>query len=164
MAVIRRGDTIMAKSWDRLGTILEVPSLLQLLAKKGVNVVVCQGGSTDNPEGMLMTHLLLSVSQFELQKIRSRTKDALAERRRQGRRDTRRRYGWTATPDGRFVPNEDEQRTIGEIQEAIDMGETLRAICDELESKGVPAPEAGSRWHPSTISRILKRVTGTQVA
>ncbi|OAI53937.1 hypothetical protein AYO47_03890 [Planctomyces sp. SCGC AG-212-M04] len=160
MAVVKRGDTIVCKTWDRLGTILEVPTLLQSLAKRGINIQVCQGGDATTDEGQLLTHVLLSVSQFELLKIRRRTRDALAERRRQGRRDTRRRYGFKAV-DGQFVPEETEQKVIEEIRDAVEMGETLRSIAADLEARGVPAPEAGSKWHPSTLSRLLRRIHQT---
>lgn len=158
LSVVRKGDQIMAKSWDRLGTILEVPGLLRMLSKKGVNVVVCQGGDSESPEGMLLTNLLLSVAQFEVQALRKRTSAAIQSRRRNGLRYCRKIFGFDHTESGELVPNESEQGTIRYILELREeLGMTLAAIAETLESEGISPPEQGGRWHASTISRLVKR-------
>ena len=71
-----------------------------------------------------------------------------------------RRYGYLLDerPDGgrAYVPVPEEQAVIAEIRELRVGQHTLREICAELESRGVPGP-TGRGWSEPTVHRILKR-------
>jgi hypothetical protein len=38
-----------------------------------------------------------------------------------------------------------------------DSGSTLRAICAELQRKGIPTKTGAAEWHPYTVAGILGR-------
>jgi hypothetical protein len=53
-----------------------------------------------------------------------------------------------------LVENSLEQRAISLVRNLGAEGHSLRAICRELEKEGYQP--IGKRWHPKTISSILK--------
>ena len=65
-------------------------------------------------------------------------------------------YGWDADADGRLTPNESEQAVLEAIENLRDRGWSLRAICAEMEARGVKTKTGKTTWQPKVISRLLK--------
>ena len=95
---------------------------------------------------------------YERALIRMRTKAALSVKRRRGE--------WTgSTPFGhrvdisdgvkRLTPDSGEQQALGLIRGFVLDGLTPTQIARRLEEEGVPC--RGSRWHKTTVTRILAR-------
>ena len=59
-----------------------------------------------------------------------------------------------------FVPEPSEARVIKEATERYLGGETIEAICSDLDARGVPSPtwraEPGTHWHPKTLAGLLR--------
>ena len=64
-------------------------------------------------------------------------------------------FGHRAT-GGALVPDEREQAVIARARELHAAGASLRQVGATLEAEG-HAPKRGSRWHPTTVARVLKR-------
>jgi DNA invertase Pin-like site-specific DNA recombinase len=97
---------------------------------------------TTTPAGEAMANVLATFAQFERRLISQRTRDALAEKRRQGVRLGR--------------PRQLPARVVKRIVRARQRGDTLAAIAERLNRDGVATAHGGARWHPSTVSAVLQ--------
>lgn len=81
---------------------------------------------------------------------------ALARKKAKGERIGPPPYGFQVAEDGIHLEEEpQEQRVLDVIQRLHAQGESIRAIARTLEKYAVPA--RGSKWHPTTVARILAR-------
>lgn len=111
---------------------------------------------TSTSNGNLMLNIMMSVAQWEREVISERTAEALALKRERGQRAGEIPFGMRLADDGvHLEPHPGEQRAIELIQELRAAGRSLRWIVRELEARSVPA--RGSRWHLTTVARIVKR-------
>jgi len=85
-----------------------------------------------------------------------RTKAALAAKKARGERVGQVPMGFDADADGRLHLNEDEQKALKIIRELHGRGWTLRAICAELEQRGIKTKKGKAKWQPKTVARIAK--------
>lgn len=54
-----------------------------------------------------------------------------------------------------FIPDESQARVIREAKDRYLAGETLEAITDDFNSRGVPSPKGG-KWWPRTLGKVLR--------
>jgi len=112
--------------------------------------------------GRLVLHVLMSVSQWEVEKCSERTKDSLAHLKAQGVKLGAEALGWERTQErdehGRCKvrPVATELETIERIRVLRTEGCSLRAIARRLEEEGRPT-KRGGRWCHRTIKGVLKR-------
>jgi DNA invertase Pin-like site-specific DNA recombinase len=99
------------------------------------------GVDTTTPAGEMLANVLASFAQYERRIIGQRTKDALAEKRRQGVRLGR--------------PRVVDDEVIARIVAARNAGHTLASIAASLNADEVPTVRGGRRWHDSTVRCIL---------
>lgn len=105
-----------------------------------------------------MRQITAAFAEYELALIRSRTKAALAEKRRRGERVGGIPYGFKLAQDGKtLIAVTQEQATITKITRMRKHGKSLRKIADALNQIKIPSPK-NRLWNPMTISKILKRV------
>ena len=108
------GVLVVAKR-DRIGRDVFVCAMVERLAARAGAVVACASGAGngEGPEALLMRRLLDAFAEFERALIRTRTREALAVKRRRGERIGSVPYGWRLASDGvHLVADEDEQRII----------------------------------------------------
>jgi DNA invertase Pin-like site-specific DNA recombinase len=98
---------------------------------------------TTTPAGEAMANVLATFAQFERRLIGQRTKEALAEKRRQGVRLGR--------PPA--IPKTVANRILRERKK----GATLAQIAEGLNADGVPTPRGGKLWRPSSLEASLRR-------
>ena len=143
---LRKGDAqaLYAQRLDRLSrSVADFAHLLDLAKRQGWTVVVLDADvDTSTPSGEFLVNVLASAAQYERRIIGARTRDALAQRRREGVRLGR--------PS--CLPAEVVARIVRERQ----AGATLRAIAQGLTADAVPTAHAGAAWHASTVSKALK--------
>jgi DNA invertase Pin-like site-specific DNA recombinase len=137
------GDALIVAKLDRLGrSALDVLRLAEAARDKGWRLVACDLGlDTGTPVGAFTLTALAAVAQLERDLIAQRTRDALAELKRQGVRLGRP----VAIP-------EDIRQRVAELRTA---GLSQRAVADQLNAEGVPTARGG-RWHGGTVCHVMR--------
>jgi len=154
------GDELVVVKRDRLGRDPYLMGWIELECKKrGARVVSIAGEGTENddPTSILMRDIVDAFARFERLQIGARTKVALAAKKERGEKTGGTvPYGWDTDADGRLTPNESEQAALEAIEDLRDRGWSLRAICAEMEARGVKTKTGRTTWQPKVISRLLK--------
>jgi DNA invertase Pin-like site-specific DNA recombinase len=136
-------DTLVVAKLDRLSrSLLDFAGLLDRSRRKSWSLVALDLAiDTTTPAGEMLAHILATFSQFERRLIGERTRNALAQKRREGVRLGR--------------PTVMESDVRERIQREREAGRTYAAIADALTEEGVPTAHKGRRWHPSTVRKAL---------
>jgi DNA invertase Pin-like site-specific DNA recombinase len=152
------GVLLVAKR-DRLARDLVVAGMVERLVERaGGRIVSADGaGNGDGPEAALMRGIMDVFAQYERAVIRTRTRAALKVKRERGEKTGGRvPFGFSLDADGvHLVENEAEQGIIEIVVDLRRDGLSIRAIAERLNDDGVPA--RGTRWHRTTVDRLLKR-------
>ena len=162
VAALRRGDVLLVAKRDRLGRdVVAVALIERLIAKRGASVVSAAGegtGNGDDPSGLLMRRLIDSFAEYEAALIATRTRSALAAKRRRGERVSRfAPYGFRFAADGQTVePEPAEQPTLARISDARAAGLSLPRIARELNQDGMYT-RSGSPWRWEYVRSIVRR-------
>lgn len=138
-----RADVLLATKLDRLSrSVQDFAELLDTARAQGWKVKVLDPDvDTSTENGELVAGILMQVAQWEARIISRRTRDALAEVRKNGTRLGR----------PRTIPNDVRARII-----AMRKHHTLQGIADALNAEGIPTAQGGQRWHVSTVRYVLK--------
>jgi DNA invertase Pin-like site-specific DNA recombinase len=123
---------------------------------------------TTTASGRMVLNMMMTVAQWERESVIERTRDALRYKIATNSRCGKIRYGSEIDPtDPRvsrklknpvgLIANSSEVETIELMKRLQDHGLSLRAIADELTSRGVPTRDGRERWCHSTVHKILKR-------
>ena len=108
--------------------------------------------------GRFFFTLTAALAEMERQIIGERTKAALAHKRsRHEKTGGDIPFGYDLTPAGILIKNDDEQRVIRLIRRLNKRGYSLRGVCSELQKEGHKTKRGNYKWHPQTVSSILKR-------
>jgi len=158
LARVRRGEieALLVLKLDRLTrSVRDLADLLEIFSVAGTALVsVTESLDTSTASGRLMLNLLASVSQWEREAIGERTAFALAHKRR-----NRKVYG--PTPFGyrrrgdTLLEEPNELSALATVVALRQGGASLRDLCEHLESRGIKPPR-GYKWHPGSLSAILK--------
>jgi DNA invertase Pin-like site-specific DNA recombinase len=133
LATVESGQasTLVVAKLDRLSrSLMEFSALMERARRRGWALVALDlGVDTTTPAGEMLANVLASFAQYERRIIGQRTKDALAEKRRQGVRLGRPRV----------------------LDDAI--------IVRIVAAEGVPTVRGGRRWYDSTVRCVLAYAT-----
>lgn len=168
------GDAVVCRDHSRLGRdALEVTLVVrEIVRRRGARLFYYASGQEvtfTNAIDAATTFIQGVGAQMELEAIRSRTREALRSRVRQGRIAGGKCYGYTYVRErdasGRAytvaVVNEAEAKIVREIFERYMLGEGLKKITDSLNRRGVRPPAAGKRgtgsWSTGAIHEMLRR-------
>ncbi len=114
---------------------------------------------TQSAMGRFFFTLTAALSEMERGIIGERTKAALKYKRLNGKKtggDIP--YGYYLDADGEtLLVDTPEQKVICIIKKLRHEGYSLTAICQELKHRGFPTKTGKTKWHPQSVSRILKR-------
>lgn len=136
-------EALVVSRLDRLSrSTADFADLLERGRQEGWSVVTLDlGVDTTTPVGELVAGVLIQFAQYERRLISLRTKEALAEARKQG------------TTLGR--PITIPSKVVNRITRLRANGHSLRAIAGRLNTDGIPTAQGGAQWHPSTVAAIL---------
>jgi len=149
-------DGLVVLKLDRLTrSTLGMGQLIQNYFEKYSLVSVVENIDTSTPSGRLVLNVLTSVAQWEVEQTSQRTSTALQQLKKEGAKLGRSPFGYTKKGNAREV-NEDEMNVVREIKTLRAGGNTLQAICDQLNDAGVPT-RLGTAWGCATVARIAKR-------
>lgn len=154
----RRIDAVVVYKLDRLSRrVKDTLSLMDLVEKKNIAFhSITERIDTKSAMGKFFLNIMASMNQWERDTISERTRDALQHKIKKNERAGQIPYGWMLREDGKtLVENPKEQKAISLIRDLHNKGYSFRAICRELEVK--QHQPIGHKWHPQTISNILRK-------
>lgn len=104
--------------------------------------------------GKFVLRSMLSMAEFERDKISERATETFEGLREQGK-------AWGHTPyglmrNGEKIYRNSETWPVREMIISMCAELSYRAVCAELQRKGIAAPSGGKLWHPSTLVGIIK--------
>jgi DNA invertase Pin-like site-specific DNA recombinase len=139
-----RADALVVAKLDRLSrSMLDFTAVMAQAQKQAWALAALDCAvDTTTPAGEAMAHVLATFAQFERRLIGQRTREALAVKRKQGVRLGR--------------PQSIPPKLARRIRSMRSRGLTLQAICDKLNSEGVPTPRGGSVWRPTSLRAVLR--------
>jgi len=146
------GATLILAKMDRLGRCAWY--VLKLLAESSVHFVFVEMPNADT----FAIGIRAVVAQEEGRAISERTKAALAAAKRRGVKLGTDRPGLIEKIKAPALARaRNLAPTIATIREGGAL--TVRAICDELNRRGIPSPR-GARWHVPAVFRLLRLMDG----
>jgi site-specific DNA recombinase len=154
----RKVQAVIIYKLDRLTrSQRDLLALLDLFRRYGVRLVsVCENLDTESASGRFFIQMMGAVAEWERGTIGERTKAAMAQLRKEGKRFSRiPPFGWKYTAEGRMAAVADEQETLQMIRSLTDQGISLRRIGRELEAAG-RKPRSGGKWHPKVIASLKR--------
>lgn len=172
MAEAQPGDVVVCRDQSRLGRdAIEVTLVIRdLVRDRGCRLYYYTTGQEvqfSNAIDQATTFIQGTGHQMELEAIRSRTREALRARVREGRIAGGRCYGYRlerrADPSGRSytiaIVDPQQAEIVRRIFREYREGRGLKLIAHALNAEGVPAPMAGRRgtgsWAPGAIRVML---------
>lgn len=159
VGALERGDVLIVAKRDRLARDVVIAAMLtRLVERKGATIAAASGGANgDTPEAALLRGILDLFAQYEREILRSRTRQALAVKRSRGERIGQIPYGYQLGADGLHLEEApQEQQAIELLLSLRRAGLSLRRIAAALNAQA-PGAARGSRWHPTTVARLLRR-------
>jgi DNA invertase Pin-like site-specific DNA recombinase len=158
LASLKKGTALVAYSLSRLArSTKHLIEISELVAKKKADLVsLTESIDTTTATGRAMFQMLGVMAELERGLIAERTTNALQFKKRTGQVYTNQTpYGFQAI-EGRLVEVQQESAVVAEIQAARTQGQTLQAIANDLNGRGIPT-KMGKQWQPATIHLLLKR-------
>ena len=141
LAELERGDVLLVVDTTRLSRSQDLAPLLTRLRHRGIRVIgVLDGFDSDSRTARMQAGLSGIMSEEFRASIASRTHSALDMRAREGRATGGKCYGFSNK--GEVI--EAEAAIVREVFERAANGEAQKAIAENLNSRGVPAP--GASW------------------
>ena len=155
---VRAAGVLLVTRRDRLARDVVVAAMVERLVERhGGRILSADGtGDGDGPEAALMRTIIDAFASYERALIRMRTKVALQVKRDRGERIGHLPFGYRLGGDGVHLEIDvSEQQVLAELRTLRAAGYSLRAIAAKLNETGRPA--RGSKWHSTSVARILKR-------
>ena len=148
---------LVAVKLDRLSrTTRDVLDLVARAEKEGWALhSIDERLDTSSPQGRFVVTVLGALAQLEREQAGERTRVALAELRRQGRRVSGRPPFGFRFDGGRVVEVEEEQRILGRMKRLAGRGAGSYRIASVLNAERVPNPRTGRAWFWGTVRVIL---------
>ena len=144
----REASALVVAKLDRLSrSMLDFTAVMDIAQRQSWALVAMDCAvDTTTPAGEAMANVLATFAQFERRLISQRTKEALAEKRKQGVRLGR--------------PRQVSEEVLARLRREREAGRSYRAIADRLNADRVPTAHGGERWWPATVQRMLRAELG----
>ena len=145
-------DALIAVRLDRISrSVADFAGLMRRAQRRSWRLVLLSPDlDTQDPAGRFTAHVLAAAAEYERDLIGSRTREGMAQRRREGVHVGRRRTLDTAVVE----------RIVAERN----AGASLRAIATALTADAIATAHGGASWHPSTIRAVLASTTAQAFA
>jgi DNA invertase Pin-like site-specific DNA recombinase len=111
---------------------------------------------TSTPHGRFVVHLFAALAQLEREQIGERTRNGMAELRRQGKRISRIPPFGFRFEDGSLVPVDGEQRILRRMRRLGDGGAGPSRVAQVLNEDGLQNPRTGRLWTPGNVGAIMR--------
>ena len=153
----RPGMALVTYSISRLArSTRDMLEISDELTRRGADLVsLSERIDTTTASGRMVFRMLAVLAEFEREQIGERTKMALRHKKAQGMVYAATPYGFEAV-DGRLVEDAGESVVVGEIMTMRAAGQSLGAIAEQLNARGIEG-KRGGRWFPSTVRYLIQR-------
>jgi len=152
-----RADAVLVWHTDRLHrSLLELEEYVSLAERRKIMTQTVTAGELDlaTPSGRMLARILGSVARQEVEHKAERTRRAHLQAAQQGRwRGGPRPFAFE--PDGVTV-REDEAAELVRMSEAVLAGQSLGAMCRDLNARAVTS-STGKPWEFTTLRQVLLR-------
>ena len=147
LSMVRSGEVagIMVTKLDRLSrSIKDFSDIMAASQREGWRLIILEPDiDFSTPFGKLLANILASFAEFERDMISMRTKEGMAERKRQG------------VVIGSQTQIPDEVRHM--VRDMRERGLTFRQIAEHLSRAEVPTPNGARYWAHQTVYDLVKR-------
>lgn len=132
-------DILICSKLDRLSRgLMDFADILARSRRNGWRVDLLDFGlDTSKPTGRMVAHVLAAVAEWERERIGERTREALAEKRRQGVRLGR--------------PPSTDPKAVAAILAMRHDGLMFREIADGMNGLDFPTPQGARRWTEESV-------------
>lgn len=124
------------------------------------------GGPVDlaTPQGRFAARSLGTAARYEVEQAGRRVRRKHAELAEAGLHSGPRPFGWQVDPDhrGRLILDKGEAAVVRECAERVLAGDSLWAICNDLNAAGVTTTR-GNPWRTQVLRRMLLRWANVKV-
>ena len=160
LAAMSKGEAkgIVALKLDRLSrSTRDVLDLVARAEKEGWALhSIDERLDTGSPHGRFVVTILAALSQMEREQVSARTKSAMAELRRQGRKTSSKpRFGFRFE-NGKVVEEPCEQPILATIVAMRAQGFGAFKMARLLNEEGVPNPRTMGRWSLGLLQSVLR--------
>lgn len=156
----KRCEFLVVLRTDRLARDVTINGFIDYaLGKSGARVLTVEGGQDEsNPFAGMMKAFQVAMAQQERQLIASRTKSALGELKKMGKRVSRYApYGFNFDQDNKLIANLEEQLVIEKVRDAYAKGKGSTAIANSLKFQGIRNRQ-GTFFSAQGINHLLNKV------
>lgn len=150
--------TIFIAKLDRLTrSVRDLDAVLELVGKHDVRLVsASESIDTATAAGRMVINILTTVAQWEREAISERTKAALAEQRKRGKRTGTVRYGFRDDGTGLEIQDMAEQANIDTARMMRAHGMSLGVIAKTMNADG-SRTRTGRPWTRQGVAQSLLR-------
>jgi DNA invertase Pin-like site-specific DNA recombinase len=153
-----RLDGLVVATLDRFGRSLPYAiALIDRINRAGGQFIsVADGFDTRTPYGELALNVMLSVAQFEVQRIRGQWRAVVERNIAAGRHPgATPPFGYSRGPDRRLVPNH-LAPVVQQIFARAASGASMSEIARDLAQRGIDSGSAGQRMTRSLVRHVLR--------
>ena len=149
-------NQLLIYSISRLGrSMIETISLLNEMSENDINVISLKENlDLSTPSGKMISQIFSVLAEYELETLRSRVKDTLQTKKRNGIKYTKSVFGFD-TKNGMMVVNEKEQKLIRKMFKMKNDGLGFTEISNHL-NRNRYSIKNGNSFSRSYVSGILK--------
>ena len=150
-------DQLLIYSISRLGrSMVETITLLNEMNDNGINVISLKENlDLGTPSGKMISQIFSVLSEYELETLRSRVRDTLQTKKRNGIKYTRAVYGFDFH-NGEMMINEKEQKLIRKMFKMYESGKGFTEISNHLNKNGHRIKN-GNHFSPQYVSNVLNK-------
>lgn len=157
---IRAGQVSAVVAYEPSRLYRRVYDLLPLIAlteDHGLEIATVMGGEVDltTPQGRAVAKTIATWDEYESDVKSARVKAQRDEAAKNGKWQSRPRYGYTLDDDGQLVVNKAQAKTLRRIISEIIDGSSLRQIATRLNDDNIPTPSGTGRWGSRKVSTLI---------
>lgn len=169
---LQRGDHLVVARMDRLGRrTLNILQTIEMFERRGIVLHIIdffgfELNGSNTPMGRFMINMVAAFAEFEGALISTRTKEALEELRRQGKRTN---YtpprGYKFDRNGYVVEDHEMQFWYKEMLMLRKKGKTFLEIAEYMNKIGAPAPRySQGAWTKWSVGRSVRIEVAKEIA
>jgi DNA invertase Pin-like site-specific DNA recombinase len=159
LAALEAGEhnALICYDLDRLTrSPIEVEHIIELAERKRISLATVGGNvNLATPEGRLHARIKASVARHEIEQTSKRIRRMMQDRAEKGLPHGAPGYGYRRV-DGRDVLEPTEAAVVREIAKRLLCGESVKAVTEALNARGIPSPY-GRGWSRVTTRHVVLR-------